>query len=497
MGKPTGFIEYERKTSAAQTPEERVKHFNEFHEHLPPEEQQKQGARCMECGVPFCQSGMTIAGMTSGCPLHNLVPEWNDLVYTGNWERAYNRLKKTNNFPEFTSRVCPALCENACTCGLNGDAVATKENEYAIIENAYRTGLADARPPKVRTDKTVAVIGSGPAGLAVADQLNKRGHNVTVFERSDRLGGLLMYGIPNMKLEKHIIDRKIRIMEQEGVKFFTNTDIGRDVKSKKLVEGFDRIVFACGASDPRDINAPGRDAKGIYFAVDFLKGVTKSLLDSDLADNAYVSAKGKDVVIIGGGDTGNDCVGTSIRLGAKSVTQIEMMPKAPDVRAENNPWPEWPKICKTDYGQEEAIALFGQDPRIYESTVKEFIKDKSGSLRGVKIVKLAWEKDPESGRLNSREVEGSEQVLEAQLVLIAAGFLGCQKYVADAFGLELDARANVKTEPGRFRTSADNIFAAGDMHTGQSLVVKAIRQGRECAREVDESLMGYSNMFVQ
>ncbi len=306
-----------------------------------------------------------------------------------------------------------------------------------------------------------------------------------------------MYGIPNMKLEKHIIDRKIRIMEEEGVKFFTNTDIGRDVKSKKLVEGFDRIVFACGASNPRDINAPGRDAKGIYFAVDFLKGVTKSLLDSDLADNAYVSAKGKDVVIIGGGDTGNDCVGTSIRLGAKSVTQIEMMPKAPDTRAENNPWPEWPKICKTDYGQEEAIALFGHDPRIYESTVKEFIKDKNGCLCGVKIVKLTWEKDPESGRMNMKEIAGSEQVLEAQLVLIAAGFLGSQKYVTDAFGLELDARTNVKTEPGRFRTSADNIFVAGDMHTGQSLVVKAIRQGRECAREVDESLMGYSNMFVQ
>ncbi|MDE7273999.1 MAG: glutamate synthase subunit beta [Lachnospiraceae bacterium] len=497
MGKPTGFMDYERKTSTAEAPKERIGHFNEFHEHLPVEEQQKQGARCMECGVPFCQSGMTIAGMTSGCPLHNLVPEWNDLVYTGNWERAYNRLKKTNNFPEFTSRVCPALCENACTCGLNGDAVATKENEYAIIENAYRTGLADAKPPKVRTNKTVAVVGSGPAGLAVADQLNKRGHNVTVFERSDRLGGLLMYGIPNMKLEKHIIDRKIRIMEEEGVKFFTNTDIGRDVKSRKLVEGFDRIVFACGASNPRDISAPGRDAKGIYFAVDFLKGVTKSLLDSNLADNAYVSAKGKDVVIIGGGDTGNDCVGTSIRLGAKSVTQVEMMPKAPDTRAENNPWPEWPKICKTDYGQEEAIALFGQDPRIYESTVKEFIKDKSGNLCGVKIVKLTWEEDPESGRMNRKEIEGSEQVLEAQLVLIAAGFLGSQKYVADAFGLELDARTNVKTAPGRFRTSADNIFVAGDMHTGQSLVVKAIRQGRECAREVDESLMGYSNMYIQ
>ena len=461
------------------------------------EEQQKQGARCMECGVPFCQAGMTIAGMTSGCPLHNLVPEWNDLVYTGNWKSAYNRLKKTNNFPEFTSRVCPALCENACTCGLNGDAVATKENEYAIIENAYKTGLAAADPPKVRTNKTVAVVGSGPAGLAVADQLNKRGHNVTVFERSDRVGGLLMYGIPNMKLEKHIIDRKIKVMEQEGVKFVTNADIGKDAKSKKLVEGFDRVVLACGASNPRDINAPGRDAKGIYFAVDFLKGVTKSLLDSNLADNTYVSTKDKNVIIIGGGDTGNDCVGTSIRLGAKSVTQIEMMPKAPDTRAANNPWPEWPKICKTDYGQEEAIAVYGHDPRIYESTVKEFIKDKNGNLSAVKIVKLAWEKDPETGRMNMKEIEGSEQILEAQIVLIAAGFLGSQKYVTDAFKVELDARTNVKTAPGKFRTNVENVFVAGDMHTGQSLVVKAIRQGRECAHEVDESLMGYSNMLIQ
>ena len=388
-------------------------------------------------------------------------------------QSAYNRLKKTNNFPEFTSRVCPALCENACTCGLNGDAVATKENEYAIIENAYKTGLAAANPPKVRTNKTVAVVGSGPAGLAVADQLNKRGHNVTVFERSDRVGGLLMYGIPNMKLEKHIIDRKIKVMEQEGVKFVTNADIGKDAKSKKLVEGFDRVVLACGASNPRDINAPGRDAKGIYFAVDFLKGVTKSLLDSNLADNTYVSTKDKNVIIIGGGDTGNDCVGTSIRLGAKSVTQIEMMPKAPDTRAANNPWPEWPKICKTDYGQEEAIAVYGHDPRIYESTVKEFIKDKNGNLSAVKIVKLAWEKDPETGRMNMKEIEGSEQILEAQIVLIAAGFLGSQKYVTDAFKVELDARTNVKTAPGKFRTNVENVFVAGDMHTGQSLVVKA------------------------
>ena len=497
MGKPTGFMEYERQVSVAEEPKERIKHFNEFHTHLPKEKQQLQGARCMECGVPFCQAGMDLCGMTSGCPLHNLVPEWNDLVYTGNWQQAYNRLKKTNNFPEFTSRVCPALCENACTCGLYGDPVATKENEYAIIENAYEKGYALPHPPKVRTGKKVAVIGSGPSGLAVADQLNKRGHLVTVFERHDRIGGLLMYVIPNMKLEKRIIDRKIDVMKAEGITFVTNTDIGKDIKPAKLLADFDRVVLCCGSSNPRDITAPGRDAQGIYFAVDFLSRNTKSLLDSDFKDGNYVSAKGKNVIIIGGGDTGNDCVGTCMRHGCKSVTQIEMMPKAPDKRAANNPWPEWPKICKTDYGQEEAIAVFGHDPRIYESTVKEFIKDKNGKLKAVKIVKLAWEKDPQTGRMNSKEVAGSEKIMDCELVLIAAGFLGAQKYVTDAFKVELTPRTNVKTEQDSFKTNVKNVFAAGDMHTGQSLVVKAIRQGRECAREVDESLMGYSNLYVQ
>ncbi|MCI8359610.1 MAG: glutamate synthase subunit beta [Lachnospiraceae bacterium] len=497
MGKPTGFLEYERQVSTDISPKQRIKNFNEFHEHLPVEEQQLQGARCMDCGVPFCQSGMTLGGMTSGCPLHNLIPEWNDLVYTGNWEQAYYRLKKTNNFPEFTSRVCPALCEAACTCNLTGEPVATKENEYAIIENAYKRGYAAANPPRTRTGKTVAVVGSGPSGLAAADQLNRRGHLVTVFERSDRIGGLLMYGIPNMKLEKQIIERKIRIMEEEGVTFVTNADIGKNVKADKLRKEFDCVVLACGASNPRDIDAPGRDAKGIYFAVDFLGQNTKSLLDSGFQDKKYVDTKNRHVVIIGGGDTGNDCVGTAVRHGAKSVTQIEMMPKAPDERAQDNPWPEWPKVCKTDYGQEEAAAVYGHDPRIYESTVKEFLKDKDGRLKGVKIVRLTWEKDRATGRMTMKEAAGSEKTLEADIVLIAAGFLGSQKYVTDAFGVELDARTNVKTKPGAFGTSAENVFAAGDMHTGQSLVVKAIRQGRECAREVDESLMGYSNLYIQ
>ncbi len=497
MGKPTGFLEYERETSKAVKPKDRIKNFNEFHTPLSKEQQQKQGARCMACGVPFCQSGMTLDGMASGCPLHNLVPEWNDLVYVGNWKEAYNRLKKTNNFPEFTSRVCPALCEAACTCGFNGEAVSVKENEHGIIENAYAEGYADPKPPKVRTGKRVAIVGSGPAGLAAADQLNKRGHSVTVFERSDRIGGLLMYGIPNMKLEKHIIDRKVEVMKAEGVEFVTNANVGKDVKASKLLKEYDKVILACGSSNPRDINVPGRDAKGIYFAVDFLTATTKSLLDSELKDGKYISTKGKKVVIIGGGDTGNDCVGTSIRHGAASVTQIEMMPKLPDERAEDNPWPVWPRVCKTDYGQEEAIAVFGHDPRIYQTTVKEFVKDKNGNLTKVVTVKLEPKKDEKTGRMIMSEVAGSESTLEADIVLIAAGFLGCQKYVADAFGVKLNERTNVATETGKYNTNVENVFVAGDMHRGQSLVVWAIREGREVAQAVDLSLMGYTNLSVQ
>ena len=494
MGKPTGFIEYNRKEAKASSPKERIKNFNEFHTPLPEEEQKCQAARCMDCGVPFCQSGMTIKGMTSGCPLNNLIPEWNDLVYEGNWERAYNRLHKTSNFPEFTSRVCPALCEKACTCGLNGEPVCTKENELAIIEKAYANGWAAAKPPVVRTGKKIAVIGSGPAGLAVADQLNTRGHNVTVFERSDRVGGLLRYGIPNMKLEKHIIDRKLDVMREEGVEFVVNANVGADVKAKDILKEYDAVVLACGASNPRDINAQGRDANGIYFAVDFLTSTTKALLDNGLKEGTYISARDKNVVVIGGGDTGNDCVGTCIRHGCKSVTQLEMMPKAPDERAESNPWPQWPLVCKTDYGQEEAIAVFGHDPRIYTTTVKEFVKDKKGNLSKLITVSLESKVDEKTGRRMMVPVDGTEKEIPCELVLIAAGFLGTQKYVTDAFGVELNERTNIKTDADSYVTSVNGIFTAGDCHTGQSLVVKAIRQGRDCARAVDQYLMGYTNL---
>lgn len=494
MGKPTGFLEYEREVSAEIPPKQRIKNFDEFHIPLPLEKQREQGARCMACGVPFCQAGVMIGGMASGCPLNNLVPEWNDLVYLGNWEEAYKRLMKTHCFPEFTSRVCPALCEAACTCNINGEPVCSKENERAIIENAYATGLVKPCPPQVRTGKRVAVVGSGPSGLAAAQQLNKRGHQVTVYERNDRIGGLLRYGIPNMKLDKKVIDRRLELMEAEGIEFVTNANVGENVSAEKLMKEYDAVVLACGASNPRDINVPGRDAKGIYFAVDFLTATTKSLLDSGFADKKFIPAKGKHVIVIGGGDTGNDCVGTCIRLGAASVTQLEMMPKAPDERAQNNPWPQWPRVCKTDYGQQEAIALWGHDPRIYTTTVTEFVKNKNGEICQAKLVKLQSKKDEKTGRMMMMPVEGTEEVVKADLVLIAAGFLGSQKYVTDAFKLAVNGRTNVETAPDKYVTSVPKVFTAGDMHRGQSLVVWAIREGREAAKAVDEYLMGYTNL---
>ena len=369
MGKTTGFLEYSRQDGPVRPEEERILDFNEFHSALPVNEQKKQAARCMDCGIPFCQAGVLISGMASGCPLHNLIPEINDLVYRGRMTEAYQRLSMTHSFPEFTSRVCPALCEAACTCGLHDEPVSTKENERAVIEYAFMNGLAIEPVPEIRTGKKIAVVGSGPAGLSAAQLLNRRGHEVTVYERKDRIGGLLRYGIPNMKLDKTVIDRRVQLMEKAGVRFVVNADVGRTVSAEELLKEYDSVVLCCGASRPRDINVPGRDAKGIFFAVDFLGTVTKRLLDTDFQKVPEELVKGKDVIVIGGGDTGNDCVGTCVRLGAKSITQLEMMPEPPSERQEGNPWPEWPRVLKTDYGQEEAIHVFGADPRVYQTTV--------------------------------------------------------------------------------------------------------------------------------
>ena len=474
MGKPTGFLEYPRQGNPCQPPLERIGHFGEFHPPLSREERQRQGARCMECGVPFCQSGALLNGMVSGCPLRNLVPEWNDLVYRGRFDAALERLLKTNDFPEFTGRVCPALCEAACTCGLHGDPVTVRDNELGIIEEAWARGLMVPRPPEVRTGKRVAVVGSGPSGLSCAQRLNRRGHAVTVFGRAD----LLMYGIPNMKLDKGVVRRRLDLMEAEGVAFRTGVDVGRDVDAEALREQFDAVVLCCGAARPRDLDVPGREGPDVWFAVDFLTAATRSLLDGR-GDGP--SARGRDVVVVGGGDTGNDCVGTCIRQGCESVVQLEMMPKPPDRRADGNPWPEWPRVCKTDYGQEEAIALFGRDPRVYETTVSRLLRDAQGALTGVETVRLGPDHRP---------LPGTERVLPCQLLLIAAGFLGPQDYVPEAFGLARTPRSTVQTAEGSCAAGVPGVFAAGDMRRGQSLVVWAIREGRQAAREVDEYLMG-------
>lgn len=493
MGKPTGFLEIERKVSKEVEPQKRISNFKEFHIHLNKDQQACQGARCMDCGVPFCQSGKMLEGMVSGCPLNNLIPEWNDLVYHNNYKQALSRLLKTNNFPEFTSRVCPALCEAACTCGLNGEPVTVKENEHGIIEDAYEKGLIKPCPPKQRIDKKIAIIGSGPAGLAAADQLNKRGYQVTVYERDDRIGGLLMYGIPNMKLEKDVIDCRVAIMKAEGVIFKTNCGIENKAQVKELLNQYDRVILACGSRKARDINVPGRQGQGIYYAVDYLTMVTKSLLNSDLKDQKYVNTKNKNVLVIGGGDTGNDCVATAIRLRCKSVMQLEMMPELPEIRSEDNPWPQWPRIKKTDYGQEEAIAVFNHDPRCYQTTVKEFILDKNGNVKQAVLISLEPKENKETKRVEMVPVNGSEKTVDVDLVLIAAGFIGCEDHVAEAFGIELAPRGNVLSNQN-YQTNIKNLYVAGDMRRGQSLVVWAIKEGREVARNVDIDLMGYSNL---
>ncbi|MEE0800910.1 MAG: glutamate synthase subunit beta [Gemmiger sp.] len=491
MGKPTGFMEIGRKTGVEIPPQERLENFREFHLALSPEDQQAQAARCMDCGVPFCQSGMTLGGMTSGCPLNNLIPEWNDLLYRGQWELALRRLSATNLFPEFTGRVCPALCEAACTCGYTtGSPVTVRENERSIIEHGYEKGYVRPAPPPARTGKTVGVVGAGPAGLAVAAYLNKRGHRVTVYEREDRPGGLLMYGIPNMKLDKSVIDRRVKLMEAEGIVFRTGANVGADLPAQQLLDEHDAVVLCCGAKQPRDLAVPGRDAQGIFFAVDYLTSVTRSLLDSNFLDGHAVSAAGRRVPVIGGGDTGNDCVGTAMRQGCESILQLEMMPCPPTERTPNNSWPEWPRVLKTDYGQQEASSVFGSDPRLYQATVKEFCKDESGHVCGAVISRLE-SRVTEEGR-RAMVPTGEEFTVDCDLVLIAAGFTGCEPYTAESFGVTLGPRGTVADQ--QYATNVPRVFSCGDMRRGQSLVVWALREGRDAAAAVDRYLMGYTNL---
>jgi glutamate synthase (NADPH/NADH) small chain len=488
MGKPTGFMEYEREVPGDREPRERVRDWEEFHLHLAPQAQTNQGARCMDCGIPFCHTGRLINGMASGCPINNLIPEWNDLLFRGLWREALGRLERTNNFPEFTGRVCPAPCEGACTLGINEPPVTIKNNECAIIDHAFAAGWIKPRLPKRRTNKKVAVIGSGPAGLACAAQLNAVGHSVTVFERADRIGGLLMYGIPNMKLDKKIVRRRIDLMAAEGVVFQTNTEVGRDFPVERLKAEFDAIVLCGGATKPRDLAVEGRELEGVRFAVDFLRFNTQSLLDSNHRDGQYLSAKGKDVIVIGGGDTGTDCVGTALRHGCKSVVQFEIVSQPPAGRTAQNPWPQWPVIYRVDYGQEEAAALYGHDPRLYCINTVKMTGDAAGTVRAVETVQVNWEQDG-NGRRVPKPVPGTEKVWSAQLVLLAMGFLGPEDSLLEQLGITRDHRSNVKTD-SQYATNQQGIFAAGDMRRGQSLVVWAIQEGRAAARECDRYLMG-------
>lgn len=492
MGKPTGFLEFTREIPVDKDPLERIKNWDEFHLPLPEESLKNQGARCMDCGTPFCHTGEMISGMASGCPINNLIPEWNDLVYRGLWKEALDRLHKTNNFPEFTGRVCPAPCEGSCVLGINNPPVTIKNIECTIIDHGWEQGWVKAEPPQKRTGKKVAIVGSGPAGLTAAAQLNRAGHWVTVYEKCDRPGGLLMYGIPNMKLDKEkVLMRRIHILEEEGIKFICNTEIGKDITAETLVNDHDAVILCIGAGKPRDLPIEGRNLKGIHFAMDFLTANTKAVLNHN--QDGLISAQGKDVVIIGGGDTGTDCVGTSVRHGCTGITQLEIMPKPPNMRAKNNPWPEYPKIYRLDYGQEEAAAKFGDDPRSYTRTATKFEDDGQGNVKAVHTVQVAWERN-EEGRFIPQPIEGTEIVIPAQLVLLAMGFLGPEQFLLDQMGLEKDHRSNIKANEQDYATSIPNVFAAGDCRRGQSLVVWAFNEGRGVAQQCDRYLMGYSDL---
>ncbi len=486
MGKPTGFMEFARNAAPYRDPVVRLLDFKEIYTEHDETRLTTQGARCMDCGVPFCQSN-------EGCPIHNLIPEWNDLVYHGQWRDALDRLHKTNNFPEFTGRVCPAPCEGACVLGITDPAVTIKNIEMAIIDRGFAEGWVVPNPPRGRSGKRVAIVGSGPAGLAAADQLNKAGHLVTVYERADRIGGLLMYGIPNMKLEKKaVVERRIDLMRQEGVEFVPSTPIGDgangSMDAAELVSGFDAVLLATGATVPRDLPIPGRELKGIHFAMDFLTANTRSLLDSCHADGAYISAKDKHVIVIGGGDTGTDCIGTSLRHGCRSLVNFELFPKPPAKRSPDNPWPTWPRIFRTDYGHEEAAKQFGEDPRVYSISSTEFVDDGAGNVRAVRTVDVEFK----NGRFDN--VPGSEREWPADLIFLAMGFLGPEHLVSDRLGLDYDQRSNYQAQYGGYRTSVDKVFAAGDCRRGQSLVVRAINEGREAAREMDRYLMGSTQL---
>ena len=489
MGKPTGFMEYQRELPVDRSPQQRVGDWQEFHQHFPEERLQSQAGRCMDCGVPFCHTGMLISGMASGCPINNLIPEWNDLIYHGLWQEALDRLHKTNNFPEFTGRVCPAPCEGSCVLGITSPPVTIKNIECTIIDKGFAEGWVVAAPPPKRSGKKVAVVGSGPSGLACAAQLNRAGHAVTVYERADRVGGLLMYGIPNMKLDKSTVQRRVDLMAQEGVTFVTHAEIGKDLPVTKLQDEFDAIVLCCGATKPRDLPIPGRDLKGIHFAMEFLHANTKSWLDSNHADGHYLSATDKRVIVIGGGDTGTDCVGTSLRHQCKRLEQFEILPRPPDTRQPDNPWPEWPKIYQVDYGQQEAADRFGSDPRTFEIMTEKFVGDAQGHVKALHTVNIEWVHG-DNGRPFPRKIPETEKVWPADLVLLALGFLGPQDTIIEQLNLERDERSNVNAQHEKYVTSVEGVFAAGDMRRGQSLVVWAINEGRGAARECDRYLMG-------